>query len=67
MENADSKKVTKHGRKIALKIAASLAGIWVGLLLILQLTLSPAILTDMVRKFANSYLDADLEFESIGD
>ena len=66
MENADSKKVTKHGRKIALKIAASLAGIWVGLLLILQLTLSPAILTDMVRKFANSYLDADLEFESIG-
>ena len=48
MENTDSKKVTKHGRKIALKIAASLAGIWVGLLLILQLTLSPAILTDMV-------------------
>lgn len=66
MENTDSKKVTKRGRKIALKIAASLAGIWVGLLLILQLTLSPAILTDMVGKFANSYLDADLEFESIG-
>ena len=66
MENTDSKKVTKHGRKIALKIAASLAGIWAGLLLILQLTLSPAILTDIVGKFANSYLDADLEFESIG-
>ena len=66
MENTDSKKVTNHGRKIALKIAASLAGIWAGLLLILQLTLSPAILTDMVGKFANSYLDADLEFESIG-
>ena len=66
MENTDSKKVTKRGRKIALKIAASLAGIWAGLLLILQLTLSPAILTDIVGKFANSYLDADLEFESIG-
>ncbi|MGN0190020.1 MAG: hypothetical protein ACI39U_00030, partial [Candidatus Cryptobacteroides sp.] len=54
------------GWKRALKILAVVAGIWAGVLLILQVALSPAVLTGIVEKFAGEYIDADLDFESIG-
>ena len=43
-----------------------LAGIWAAVLCILQIVLSPAVLTGMVEKYAGEYIDADLDFRDIG-
>lgn len=41
------------------------AGIWAILLVILQISLSPAVLTRIVDKFAAEYIDGDLSFSKI--
>ena len=73
MENIDTKKDSTNGRKKgsrkgrkALKTVVALAGIWAAVLTVLQITLSPAVLTKIVEKFANEYIEADIDFESIG-
>ena len=45
-----------------LKIAGWIIGIWILLTLMLQVVLSPSILTKVVNKYASEYLDADLQF-----
>ncbi len=59
----------KNGRgklKTAGKVLAWTAGVWIALLAIVQITLSPAVLTRIVDRYTNEYIDADLSFESIG-
>lgn len=59
----------QHGRKGILKrifkILLWIAGIWAALLLILQIALSPAVLTKVVDKFAAGYIDGDLSFSKV--
>lgn len=52
--------------KTAGKVLAWTAGVWIVLLVIVQISLSPAVLTRIVDKYANEYIDADMSFESIG-
>ena len=42
-----------------------IAGIWVVLLLVLQIVLSPSVLTRIVNRFATEYVDADVSFEKV--
>ena len=42
-----------------------IAGIWVVLLLVLQIVLSPSVLTRIVNRFATEYVDADVSFERV--
>ena len=73
MENrdiAEEKTLPKIGRKrvwkTVLKICAWVVGIWIALLGILQIMLSPAVLTGLVKKYAGEYVDADLCFKNVG-
>lgn len=45
-----------------LKIAGWTIGIWITLLILLQVVLSPSILTKVVNRYADEYLEADLKF-----
>lgn len=45
-----------------LKIAGWIIGIWLTLLILLQVVLSPSVLTKVVNRYANEYIDADLKF-----
>ena len=47
---------------ILLKIAVWIIGLWLALLIMLQVILSPSILTKAVNKYAAEYLEADLRF-----
>ncbi len=58
-----------RGKTVAGRIGRAflwIAGIWLALLLLLQITLSPAILGKIVDKFASEYIDGDLKFDRIG-
>lgn len=52
--------------KKLLKIFAWVAGTFVGLLVVAQIILSPAVATKLVNKYAPKFLDADLSFERVG-
>ncbi len=56
----------KKGWKIALKVCAWVLGIWLGVLAVLQIVLSPSVMTGIVEKYANEYVSADLGFKDIG-
>ncbi len=55
----------KRGR-IVLKTCAWVLGIWFAVLGVLQIVLSPSVLTGIVKKYANEYVSADLNFRKIG-
>ena len=47
---------------VLLKTAGWVVGIWLALLIILQVALSPAILTEVINRYAEENLEADLKF-----
>ena len=47
---------------ILLKIAGWIIGIWIALLILLQVALSPSILTKVMNRYAAEYIEADLKF-----
>ena len=55
----------KRVLKRLLKAMLWIAGIWLALLIILQVALSPAVLTKVVDKLAPQYIDGDLSFSRI--
>ena len=55
----------KRVLKRLLKAMLWIAGIWLALLIILQVALSPAVLTKVVDKLAPQYIDGDLSFSKI--
>lgn len=52
--------------KKLLKIIAWIIGVLVGLLVLVQVILSPAVATRLVNKYAPKFIDADLSFEQVG-
>lgn len=64
-ETAEKKEDGGVGKKI-LKTVVWVLKIWLILLVILQIALSPSVLTGMVEKYAGNYVDADLSFKKIG-
>ena len=64
-ENEVTVKGRKRGWKKLLKVCAWIFGIWIALLGVLQIVLSPGVLTGIVKKYANEYIDADLDFREI--
>lgn len=48
--------------KTSLKALAWIAGIWLGLLVILEIALSPAVLTRIVNRVAVEFIDGDIRF-----
>lgn len=44
------------------KVLLGISGIWIGLLIILELTLSPAVTSKVVKKVAAEYIDGSLDF-----
>ena len=69
-ENAkNSERDTKKEKKvwkIVLKACGWVLGVWIAVLGILQIVLSPAVLTGIVKKYAGEYVDAELSFRNIG-
>ena len=55
----------KRVLKRLLKAMLWIGGIWLALLIILQVALSPAVLTKVVDKLAPQYIDGDLSFSRI--
>lgn len=55
----------KKSWKIALIILASFLGIWMLILIALNIILSPKILTSIVNKYANEYIDANVSFKEV--
>ena len=51
--------------KRCVKILAWIAGIWLGLLLIMQIVLSPSILNSIIDRYASDFIDGDLEFKRV--
>ena len=47
---------------ILLKIIGWIAGIWISILIILQLVLSPGLTTDLVNRYAPEYIGGDIRF-----
>lgn len=52
----------KHIAKIIGKITLWILGIWLGLLLIIQIVLSSPVLTKIINGVAEDYIDADVKF-----
>ena len=63
--NAEGRKTGRRWKTV-LKICAWIAGVWAAVLAVLQVVLSPAVLTGIVEKYAGEYIDADLDFRDIG-
>ncbi len=55
-----SGKASKNTLKKVLKVLAWIAGVWFAILVILQVALSPSVLTKVVNRFAAEYLDVEL-------
>ncbi len=53
-------------RKIVLRSCAWILGIWLAALVVLQIVLSPSVMTGIVEKYANEYFCADFGFRNIG-
>ncbi len=57
-----------HGNKTFRKVAKVLlwvVGVWAGLLLILQIVLSPSVVGKIADRFSSEYIDGDLKFKKI--
>ena len=62
-EQSNEKK-TRTSIKI-LKVLLWIAGIWLGILIALQVLVSPKVLSGIVDKFASEYIDGDLSFSRV--
>ena len=62
-EQSNDKK-TRPAMKI-LKVLMWIAGIWLAILLVLQVLVSPKVLSGIVDKFASEYIDGDLSFSRV--
>ena len=62
---ATTPKKGRTGLRILLKTIAWVAGIWICLMVVLQIALSPGILTKVVNKFAAEYVDGTLSFGKV--
>ncbi len=51
--------------RVILRIILWAAGIWAILLLIMQVALSPSVLSRVIDKFADEYIDGELKFEKV--
>lgn len=49
-------------KKTLLKIAAWVAGIWLAVMIIVQIVLSSSILTGLINKYADQFIDGDITF-----
>ena len=49
-------------KRTILKIAAWVAGIWLGLMVVIQLVLSSSILTGLINKYGDQFIDGDINF-----
>lgn len=49
-------------KRTILKIAAWVAGIWLGLMVVIQLVLSSSILTGLINKYGDQFIDGDISF-----
>ena len=63
-EGAEQTKSKKAARRL-LKAAAWFVGIWICILCILQIILSPSVLTGIVNRFAAEYIDGTLSFGKV--
>lgn len=67
-ENTQETATQTGGKRILKRLLKALlwiAGIWLALLMILQVALSPAVLSKVVDKLAPQYIDGDLSFSKI--
>lgn len=55
----------KRKMKTAWKVLLWIAGIWTVLLIVIQIALSPAVLTRLANKYANKYIDGDVAFGEV--
>ena len=55
----------KRKMKTAWKVLLWIAGIWAVLLIVIQIALSPAVLTRLANKYANKYIDGDVAFGEV--
>lgn len=62
---ATTKKNGRTGLRILLKTIAWVAGIWICMMVVLQIALSPGILTKVVNKLAAEYVDGTLSFGKV--
>ena len=62
---ATTPKKGRTGLRILLKTIAWVAGIWICLMVVLQIALSHGILTKVVNKFAAEYVDGTLSFGKV--
>ena len=60
-----SGKASKNTLKKVLKVLAWIAGVWLAILVTLQVALSPSVLTKVVNRFAAEYVDGDLSFGKV--
>lgn len=56
----------KKSSRIVLKTVCAIAGVWFGLLLLIQIVVSPAVLTGVINKYAAKYVDANISFSRAG-
>jgi hypothetical protein len=49
-------------KRTLLKIAAWVAGIWLAIMIIVQIVLSSSILTGLINKYADQFIDGDITF-----
>lgn len=49
-------------KRTILKITAWVAGIWLGLMVVIQLVLSSSILTGLINKYGDQFIDGDINF-----
>lgn len=57
--------MTKRIISIITRIALGILGVWIGLLLILEIALSPAVTSKVVKKVAAEYVDGSLDFSKV--
>ena len=57
--------MTKRIISIITKIALGILGVWIGLLLILEIALSPSVTSKVVKKVAAEYVDGSLDFSKV--
>ena len=55
----------KRFLRIIIKSLLGILGVWIGLLLILEIALSPAVTSKVVKKVAAEYVDGNLDFSKV--
>lgn len=64
--NTDKRRRMPRYAVVTLKVIASLLGIFAGLILVIHFALSPAVLTSLINKYGNKYIDGNLNFGKAG-